>query len=259
MIALKQTNSPHPEEGIPTTALREISVLKTIQHENVVALLDVVNEEGKLFLIFELGDLDLKKHMEGHPEGLPLSEIKRFTYELLSGVDACHATRLLHRDLKPQNLLLCNGTLKVGDFGLVRAFSVPMRVYTHEVVTLWYRAPEILLGSKHYTTSVDTWSVGAILAEMATSKPLFPGDSQIGELFQIFQVLGTPTEATWPGVSKLPDFKQTFPSFQPSGFDHLLPKIGADGVDLLKKLLAYDPAERISASRALQHPFFADM
>jgi cyclin-dependent kinase len=111
-------------------------------------------------------------------------------YQLLSGIAFCHGHRVVHRDLKPQNLLIDKeGALKLADFGLARAFGIPIRTYTHEVVTLWYRAPEILLGSRHYSTAVDVWSAGCIFAEMATHKPLFPGDSEIDELFKIFRYL----------------------------------------------------------------------
>merc|ERR1719223_283861 len=133
---------------------------------------------------------------------------------MIAGLNFCHARRIIHRDLKPQNLLIDrNGTLKLADFGLARAFGIPVRTYTHEVVTLWYRAPEILLGSKHYSTPVDLWSVGCIFAEMITNRPLFPGDSEIDELFRIFRVCGTPNEELWPGVSSLPDYKPTFPNW----------------------------------------------
>jgi serine/threonine protein kinase len=104
-----------------------------------------------------------------------------------------------------------HGRLTIADLGLSRAFGVPMRTYTHSVITLWYRAPEILLGSRHYSTAVDMWSVGCIMAEMLTTHPLFPGESQIDQLFRIFRTLGTPTEEVWPSVSTLPDYNENFP------------------------------------------------
>ena len=137
-------------------------------------------------------------------------------FQILAGINFCHARRVLHRDLKPQNLLIDkSGALKLADFGLARAFGIPVRTYTHEVVTLWYRAPEILLGLKQYSTPVDMWSIGCIFAEMIMKRPLYPGDSEIDELFKIFRTLGTPDEETWPGVSKLPDYKPTFPNCPP--------------------------------------------
>ena len=135
--------------------------------------------------------MDLKKYMDNvadKPEGLGPEIVMKFTYQLVRGIYFCHAHRILHRDLKPQNLLIDKeGNLKLADFGLARAFGIPLRTYTHEVVTLWYRAPEVLLGSRHYNTAIDMWSVGCIFAEMAMRTPLFPGDSEIDEIFRIFR------------------------------------------------------------------------
>ncbi|KAF9208412.1 Cyclin-dependent kinase catalytic subunit [Haplosporangium sp. Z 27] len=162
----------------------------------------------------------------------------------------CHSRRILHRDLKPQNLLINKGgRLKLADFGLARAFGIPLRTYTHEVVTLWYRAPEILLGSRHYSTAVDMWSVGCIFAEMITRKPLFPGDSEIDELFKIFRLRGTPNEEIWPGVSAHKDWKQEFPQWSRKPLESVLPQLDKDGIDLLSQMMEYDPARRISAKR----------
>ncbi|CAN6442564.1 unnamed protein product [Victoria cruziana] len=217
-IALKKIRLEQEDEGVPSTALREISLLKELQHGNVVRLQDVVHSDKRLYLVFEYLDLDLKKHMDSCPELAKNPQlIKIFLYQMLRGIAYCHSRRILHRDLKPQNLLIDRRTnaLKLADFGLARAFGIPVRTYTHEVVTLWYRAPEILLGSRHYSTPVDVWSVGCIFAEMVNRRPLFPGDSEIDELFKIFRVLGTPTEETWPGVTSLPDYKTSFPKWAP--------------------------------------------
>jgi len=127
---------------------------------------------------------------------------------LLLGVSYCHQHRVLHRDLKPQNLLInMEGELKLADFGLARAFGIPVRSYTHEVVTLWYRSPDVLLGSRKYSTPVDIWSVGCIFSEMVTGRPLFPGASNSDQLVRIFKILGTPTKKFWPGMMDLPDYK----------------------------------------------------
>eukprot|EP00826_Nyctotherus_ovalis_P034844 TRINITY_DN2938_c0_g4_i3.p2 TRINITY_DN2938_c0_g4~~TRINITY_DN2938_c0_g4_i3.p2 ORF type:complete len:174 (+),score=52.16 TRINITY_DN2938_c0_g4_i3:607-1128(+) len=160
----------------------------------------------------------------------------------------------MHRDLKPQNLLVDRkGVVKLADFGLARAYGLPIKTYTHEIVTLWYRAPEILLGQKQYSTSVDLWSVGCIFAEMAMKKPLFAGDSEIDEIFKIFKLHGTPTEETWPGVTKLRDFKSTFPKFKGVALCEVAKTMDPLAQDLLSKLIALDPAKRISARLALQH------
>ncbi|KAH8945248.1 hypothetical protein BDL97_12G031200 [Sphagnum fallax] len=219
-VALKKIRLEQEDEGVPSTAIREISLLKEMQHGNIVRLQDVVHSEKRLYLVFEYLDLDLKKHMDTCPDlAKDPRLIKTYLYQILQGVAYCHSHRVLHRDLKPQNLLIDRRTnaLKLADFGLARAFGIPVRTFTHEVVTLWYRAPEILLGSRHYSTPVDVWSVGCIFAEMVNQRPLFPGDSEIDELFKIFRTLGTPNEETWPGVTSLPDFKSAFPKWPPKG------------------------------------------
>ena len=167
-------------------------------------------------------------------------------------------------DLKPQNVLVDpkRGTLKLADFGLARAFTVPLRTYTHEVVTLWYRAPEILLGTRQYACPVDVWSIGTIIPEMVTGHPLFPGDSEIDEIFKIFRLLGTPNEQRWHGVSTLPDFMPAFPQWPPKPLREVMPhedRLDDAGVHLVQQLLAYKPEARLTAKDALNHPYFDDI
>lgn len=261
-IALKKIRLEQEDEGVPSTAIREISLLKEMQHGNIVRLQDVVHSEKRLYLVFEYLDLDLKKHMDSSPDfAKDPRMIKRFLYQILRGIAYCHSHRVLHRDLKPQNLLIDRQTnaLKLADFGLARAFGIPVRTFTHEVVTLWYRAPEILLGSRHYSTPVDVWSVGCIFAEMVNQKPLFPGDSEIDELFKIFRTLGTPSEETWPGVTSLPDFKSSFPKWISKDLSAIVPNLDPAGIDLLNKMLCLDPSKRITARNALEHEYFKDI
>lgn len=149
--------------------------------------------------------------------------------------------------------------LQVADFGLGRAFGVPLRIYTHEVVTLWYRAPEILLGSSRYSCPIDVWSMGCIFSEMATKKPLFQGDSEIDQLFRTFRVLKTPTEEIWPGVSQLPDYNATFPNWTSYNLEAQVQNLDNDGIDLLKKMLVYAPGSRIIAKDIKQHKYFDDL
>jgi len=259
--ALKQMKLSNREEGVPSTAIREIAILKELSHDNIVRLFDVFCKPGELCLIFELCDNDLKKHMKALGGKLHTAQVKDFALQLLKGMEFCHASRIIHRDLKPQNLLIDSKLkLKIADFGLARAFMLPVPQYTHEVVTVWYRPLEILLGSKLYSIPVDIWGVGCILAEMATGSPLFAGDSEIDTAFKIFQKLGTPTEAMWPGLSELPDFKATFPKWQPKGWANIRntqAQLGATGIDLLDQLMAYNPSARISARGALQHAYLA--
>ncbi|XP_029067509.1 cyclin-dependent kinase 3 isoform X4 [Monodon monoceros] len=303
LVALKKIRLDLETEGVPSTAIREISLLKELKHPNIVRLLDVVHSEKKLYLVFEFLSQDLKKYMDSTPASkLPLHVVKSYLFQLLQGVNFCHSHRVIHRDLKPQNLLINElGAIKLADFGLARAFGVPLRSYTHEVVTLWYRAPEILLGSRFYSTAVDVWSIGCIFAEMVergpnmatgrpqagssgvggrrgsdspirsvlrghtfspspfqvTRKALFPGDSEIDQLFRIFRTLGTPNEAMWPGVTQLPDYKGSFPKWTRKGLEEIVPHLEPEGKDLLMQLLQYDPSRRISAKAALVHPYFS--
>ncbi|KAF5921041.1 hypothetical protein HPG69_010845 [Diceros bicornis minor] len=321
LVALKKIRLDLETEGVPSTAIREISLLKELKHPNIVRLLDVVHSEKKLYLVFEFLSQDLKKYMDSTPASeLPMHLVKvpregrgrpanappsllrvrsasalssllfqSYLFQLLQGVNFCHSHRVIHRDLKPQNLLINElGAIKLADFGLARAFGVPLRTYTHEVpqdkgereaakgmspvysatpndavflplqvVTLWYRAPEILLGSKFYSTAVDVWSIGCIFAEMVTRRALFPGDSEIDQLFRIFRTLGTPSEATWPGVTQLPDYKGSFPKWTRKGLEEIVPSLEPEGQDLLMQLLQYDPSRRISAKAALAHPYFS--
>ncbi|PGH19257.1 CMGC/CDK/CDC2 protein kinase [Polytolypa hystricis UAMH7299] len=278
IVALKKIRLEAEDEGVPSTAIREISLLKEMHDPNIVKLFNIVHADGhKLYLVFEFLDLDLKKYMEALPVseggrgkalpdgsnldmnrlGLGEAMVKKFMAQLVEGVRYCHSHRILHRDLKPQNLLIDReGNLKLADFGLARAFGVPLRTYTHEVVTLWYRAPEILLGGRQYSTGVDMWSVGAIFAEMCTRKALFPGDSEIDEIFKIFKILGTPDEHAWPGVTSFPDFKTSFPKWKRGDLRKIVPGLEPAGIDLLDAMLVYDPAQRISAKQSCNHPYF---
>ena len=245
VVALKKTRLEMDEEGVPPTALREVSLLQMLsQSLYVVRLLCVehcVNKHGKplLYLVFEYLETDLKKFIDSHRKGanprpLPPALVQSFLYQLCKGVAHCHSHGVLHRDLKPQNLLVDKdrGILKIADLGLGRAFTVPLKSYTHEIVTLWYRAPEVLLGSTHYSTGVDIWSVGCIFAEMVRRQALFPGDSEFQQLLHIFRLLGTPTESQWPGVSSLRDW-HVYPQWEPQNLARAVPSLGPDGIDLL--------------------------
>jgi len=257
IVALKKIRLELEDEGVPSTSVREISVLKELQHANIVRLLDVVFTADKLQLVFEFLDQDLKKYIDSVTAIQP-ELVQSYMYQIVLGLDFCHSRRILHRDLKPQNLLIDReGTLKIADLGLARAVTIPLRPYTHEVVTLWYRSPEVLLGSKTYGIGLDMWSVGCIFAEMLNHRPLFPGDSEIDELFHIFRALGTPSEETWPGVSRLPYYSETFPVWRAKSLQQLLPNChDPTAVDLLRQMLHYEPTRRITAKQALNHPYF---
>jgi len=262
IVAMKKIRLESEEEGVPSTAVREISLLKELQHPNVVRLLDVLMQESRLYLIFEFLSMDLKKYLDSIPSGQYMDTmlVKSYLHQILEGIVFCHCRRVLHRDLKPQNLLIdTNGVIKLADFGLARAFGVPVRVYTHEVVTLWYRAPEVLLGAARYSTPVDLWSIGTIFSELATKKPLFHGDSEIDQLFRIFRTLGTPNNDVWPDVESLPDYKNSFPKWKGGNLPSMVKNLDKNGLDLLAKMLIYDPPKRISARQAMTHPYFDDL
>ena len=264
LVALKKIRLKPEEEGIPSTAIREISLLKELYQLNIVNLLDVIHTSKKLTLVFEYCDSDLKKIMDGlKGEKLPIDTVKLYLYEMLKGINYIHKHKILHRDLKPQNLLInTNGVLKICDFGLARGFGVPIRIYTNEVVTLWYRAPDILLGSKMYDTSVDIWSIGCIFAEMILGIPMFLGKNENEQLDRIFNLLGTPNDNEYPWLKESPEWNgyinsETFKKYEKQDIRKIYPNINDnDSYDLLEKMIVFDPDKRISAEEALKHPYF---
>lgn len=260
-VAIKRVKMDHDDEGMPSTAIREVAVLKSADHPNVVKLLDVHCSPRRLHLVFEFVDVNLKQYMKKFGMHLQPAAVRMLQKQLMQGIDYCHARRIFHRDLKPQNILVDGeDILKIADFGMARAFNLPLPKYTHEVVTTWYRAPEILFGCEEYSLGVDVWSAGCIFGELATGAPLFHGDSEIDTIFQIFRKLGTPSEAQWPGLSDLPDYKASFPQWTRRPWDDIRntsTQVGVPGMKLLDDMLRYDPAMRISAKKSLQHEYFA--
>jgi cyclin-dependent kinase len=264
LVALKRIRLDSEDEGVPSTAMREISLLKELRHPNVVKLEDVVHTDRKLTLVFEFLDHDLKKYLDSHkPLAFPV--IKTLLYQLLRGLAYCHQHNVLHRDLKPQNLLISSTQppeLKIADFGLARTFGIPVRKYTHEVVTLWYRAPDVLLGSNHYGTPVDVWSVGCIMAEMITGKPLFPGRTEQDQMIRIVKGIGYPSPHVAGQMMSLPHWDNLMKGLGPQDrglpWDELVPRLKGDSIacDLLSKLLAWDPNGRLSAQQAMEHSWF---
>lgn len=263
LVAMKKIRLESEDEGVPSTAIREISMLRELRNPNIVNLEDVIMQENRLYLIFEFLQMDLKRFMDNLKEDtMDKGMVKSFLYQICQGMCFCHQRRVLHRDLKPQNLLVDpeSQTIKLADFGLARAIGIPIRAYTHEVVTLWYRAPEVLLGAHRYSSGVDIWSIGCIFAEMARKKPLFQGDSEIDQLFRVFRVLSTPTEENWEGVTQLPDYKPSFPKWHRNTLETKLEYyLNANGLDLLLKMLIYNPTDRISAKEILKHSYFEDL
>merc|ERR550537_1849053 len=244
---------------MPSTTIREIALLKELQHPNIVSLCDVIHTEKKLTLVFEYLDQDLKKLLDMCDSGLDAATTRSFLYQILQGVAFCHQTRVLHRDLKPQNLLINReGVLKIADFGLARAFGIPVRSYTHEVVTLWYRAPDVLLGSRKYSTPVDVWSCGCIFAEMVTGRPLFPGSDDNDQLRRIVEALGTPTKEIWPGMAELPNCPAVWPQAAAQKWEDLVPGVDLLGMPCLAAMLVYEHSKRDSARGLLNYEYLVN-
>lgn len=262
VVALKEIDL-NSEEGTPSTAIREISLTRELCHPNIVSLLDVFRNRNKLIMVFEYMDQDLKKFlsMQSMKGAIKPQLVRWLMYQLLKGIEYCHENRVLHRDLKPQNLLINNKLeVKVADFGLARSFGIPVSAYSNEVVTLWYRAPDVLMGSQYYSTPIDIWSAGCIMAEMYSGRPLFPGKSNDNQLLKIFGLLGTPTSETWPGVTILPGYNPSYPVFPPTPLSEALPMVDdCVALDLLSKMLVCDPERRITAKDALKHYYFSDI
>lgn len=250
------------EEGIPQEALREISILRELNHENVVQFRECVRTDYGLYIVLESLYMDLKASMIRHDGLLSPEQVKSYLYQCCNGLAFCHSRGVIHRNLSPTNLLVTrDGQLKLADFGLARSFYPPMRTMTLEVFVLWYRPPEILLGSKAYSLSADVWSLGPLFVEFAIKQPLFPGECEIGQLYKIFRQLGTPTEESWPGVTtKLPNWNDNFPDWNKIPFAKpVSTNLCHNGLDLLAKFVTYDPKDRISAKDALHHPYFDDL
>ncbi|XP_078171899.1 cyclin-dependent kinase G-2-like [Carex rostrata] len=270
VVALKKVKMEKEKEGFPMTALREINILLSFHHPSIVDVKEVVvgSTMDSIFMVMEYMEHDLKGVMETMKQPYSQSEVKCLMLQLLEGTMYLHHNWVLHRDLKTSNLLLNNrGELKICDFGLARQYGSPLKPYTPLVVTLWYRAPELLLGAKEYSTAIDMWSVGCIMAELLAKEPLFNGQNEKEQIDKIFKTLGTPNENIWPGYKNLPGSKVVFTKqpynrlrekFPPTSFSGR-PTLSEAGFDLLNKLLTYDPERRISAKEALRHPWFSEV
>ncbi|KAE9366192.1 Pkinase-domain-containing protein [Stipitochalara longipes BDJ] len=251
-------------EGMAPDAIRELKHLQEISHPNIISLLSVFSSKDQnLNLVLEflpLGDLEmLIKDVEGVRYGA--ADIKAWMGMLTRAIWFCHENFVLHRDIKPNNLLIAaDGEVKLADFGLARSFSDPYRIMTSNVITRWYRPPELLFGAKHYSGAVDIWSVGLVFAELVIRTPYIAGDTEVGQVNLICQAVGTPTEENWPGVSKLPEYTVPDPPVAIRDRNYYLGTFGTagqEGVDLLMKMLILDPRKRITAREALEHKWWA--
>jgi cell division cycle 2-like len=279
-VALKQIkfDQIHANEGFPVTALREVNALLELRHPNIVRVREMVigSSLDKVYMVMDFLPHNLRDFLELLPAGtfLTQAEVKCLLLQLLRGLAHMHARWFLHRDLKTHNLLIdSDGTLALCDFGLARRFGSPPRPYTETVVTLWYRAPEVLLGVRAYGPALDVWSAGCIFAEFLTKQPLFQTRSEAETIQHIFRLLGTPTDAAWPGWRDLPLAKElrahernhppvplrkalklSSTSFGGGGSAF----VSDTGLDLLARMLTCDPEQRITAAEALAHPWFEE-
>lgn len=247
--------------GLPRAVFRELESLRQLHDcAHIVQLLAHFPDETNLCLVLEYLPSDLGEVIAQAPAYLPAAHVKCYAQQLLVGLAHCHAHGVIHRDVKPGNLLLSRGgRLKLADFGLARVIDASTGDLSHQVATRWYRPPELLFASRSYTFSADLWSAGAVIAELITLSPLFPGTGDIDQMFRVFQIMGSPEPATWPGVDRLPDFaKVSFPNLKPIDMHALLmPHASAADVAFVNTLLRLDPARRASASQALADPYLS--
>uniref|UniRef100_A0A7S0Q0M8 Protein kinase domain-containing protein n=1 Tax=Coccolithus braarudii TaxID=221442 RepID=A0A7S0Q0M8_9EUKA len=267
VVALKRVRMDNEKEGFPITAIREIKILKVLNHKNIVRLKEIVTSQateynqgkGSIYMVMEFCDHDLTGLTDAG-QRFTTAQIKCYMKQLLEGMAYCHKNRVLHRDIKGSNLLINDeGQLKLADFGLARPFDDQQRNYTNRVITLWYRPPELLLGSSQYGPSIDMWSVGCIFAELLLRKPILPGRDEYEQLNLIFRLLGTPTEETWPGVTQLTHYEMICGAERSrynNRFDEKFVDVDPTAKSLLKRFLSMDPSKRISAVDALDDDYF---
>jgi cyclin-dependent kinase 7 len=251
-------------DGLSISAIREVKFLQELSHPNIIALYSVFSSKNQnINLVLEylpLGDLEmLIKDVDGIRYGT--ADVKAWMGMLGRAVWFCHENFVLHRDIKPNNLLIAaDGEVKLADFGLARSFSDPYRPMTHHVITRWYRPPELLFGARFYSGAVDVWAMGLVFAELILRTPYMPGNTDMHQIELICQAIGTPTEENWPGVSKLPDYVKSSVNQPVHDRGFFLTNFGTAGelgVDLLISTLILDPRKRTTAREFLQHKWWA--
>lgn len=263
IVALKKLRLQREKSGFPLTSVREIKILRSLQHPHIVNLREVVvgRPADAIFLVFDYCEHDMAELLDRMPRSFTIGQIKTIMLQLLSAVAYLHRNFIFHRDLKLSNVLLTNdGEVKLADFGLARTLTHPIQPMTPNVVTLWYRSPEVLFGAEQYHTATDMWAIGCIMGELIKHEPLFPGTSEAKQVDLIMQLLGTPNEKVWPGLAKLSSAFNAFnlPHYPLNNLEVEFQDLTKAGQDLLGQLLTYDPSKRITAENALNHCWFSE-
>ncbi|XP_042001987.1 mitogen-activated protein kinase homolog MMK2-like [Salvia splendens] len=264
-VAIKKIGNAFDNRIDAKRTLREIKLLRHMNHDNVIAIKDIIRPPQKesfndVYIVYELMDTDLH-HIIQSNQTLTLDHCRYFLYQILRGLKYVHSANVLHRDLKPSNLLLnANCDLKIGDFGLARTTS-ETDFMTEYVVTRWYRAPELLLNCSEYTAAIDIWSVGCIFGETMTRKPLFPGKDYVHQLRLITELIGSPDDASLGFLrsDNARRYVRQLPQYVKQQFSTRFPNNTASALDLLEKMLVFDPSKRITADEALCHPYLAPL
>ncbi|KAK8003468.1 dual specificity protein kinase YAK1 [Apiospora arundinis] len=261
LVALKKIRMEGERDGFPVTAVREIKLLQSLKHENIVNLMEVMVEDNNCYMVFEYLSHDLTGLLNHPSYKLDPAEKKHMAKQLFEGLDYLHGRGVLHRDIKAANILVSSdGILKIADFGLARFYAKHHRLdYTNRVITIWYRSPELLLGETQYTAAVDVWSAACVMVEIFTRHAIFPGDgTEINQLDKIYAILGTPNKVEWPDLIKMEWFELLRPNYRkPNVFaEKYKERVPAAAFELLNSMFHYDPAKRPSAAEVLEHEYF---
>jgi len=237
--------------------LREVTSLRKLIHPNIVKLKEVIRENDELHLVFEHMDNNLYEYIKGRTKALPERTVRNMMFQTIQALLHVHKNGYFHRDMKPENLLVRGEVVKLADFGLAREIRA-RPPFTDYVSTRWYRAPEVLLRSSVYNSPLDLWACGAIMAELYTFRPLFPGSSESDQLFKICSVLGTPSQVAWPEGHRLAGrINFRFPQFVPTDLESIVPQASKEGIELMMGTMQWDPNNRFSCAKCLAHPYFA--
>ncbi|KAI3404345.2 KIN28 [Candida oxycetoniae] len=260
-IAIKEIKTGLFKDGLDMSAIREVKYLQELKHRNIITLIDVFSSSNNLNLVLDFLPADLEVLIKDKSIVFKSADIKSWMLMTLRGIHHCHRNHILHRDLKPNNLLISpSGELKIADFGLARSLGNPNEDLSSNVVTRWYRAPELLFGAKHYTEAIDIWSIGIIFAELMLRIPYLAGKDDVDQLDVTFRAYGTPTEQIWPNVSSLPLYNALH-IYPPPSRQEMRSRFSAatdKALDFLILLTQLDPSRRCNSTQALLHEYFTE-